>query len=712
MVDSIQNGAKEANAEKQGGLFLFRKAEYTFVPFSEIPAIEFEGHWEYRDGHAIGLDATAAIQIDLAKTSSVVGLFVNHDWSGKIKVTVNERETDCFDLYSPIHYRRCLPLFSAMEPSRATLKITSLGGNPYSRSNQTVFLGIFLLNDEATALLDPTRRSGESSDTHDASGQESAADFVELQVHMVDRYRQKIADQGLRFEEEAKRRWSKYRMRFGEMLVYTSPGDRVLDIGAGYMEPEFLKSVILAQQLDYWAQDIDPRAIEHNRATFAVCGVEPDQAREGKNTDLQYPDNFFDIVFSSHCLEHSDDLYTTFAEIYRIVRPGGHLFFAVPFGYDDAIEHLYAIDIDGWYALARHHGFEVINQHIGNIYPENNHDLVIVARKPAEAIPASEPVLVNSGTTPSLIDRFRTTPVGAIFQDNTPVSIHDPSLAWLDLPPQEFLDYAVGLPREEYDRLPDDPKTFQNNPTFLLAQVHRIWLTVRKIGQHLSSEPTAVAVDLGAYPFAVDIAIRDYLQRSCRLAATINQALSAAAVRSLESRGIELIPVNLDPRVKVETALPGMSDHLPFEDAAVDFVIFAHVVEHLYHPRQILEEIFRVLKPGGKLLLTTDHAFMLGGLLNYLNNGHYLHEPVEGTAAMVFHDWRGHVRFYSEGDLRTLIEACGGGIVECELHEVLYNSIPEKYFVEPQTQMPRWRATLLTEFPALRNEILIVAAKV
>ena len=78
---------------------------------------------------------------------------------------------------------------------------------------------------------------------------------------------------------------------------------------------------------------------------------------------------------------------------------------------------------------------------------------------------------------------------------------------------------------------------------------------------------------------------------------------------------------------------------------------------------------------------------------------------------MVFHEWRGHVRFFTEGDLRKLLECAGGRVVECRLHEVLYNSVPERYFVQPNVAIPGWRASLLTEFPALRNEILMVAEK-
>ena len=154
-----------------------------------------------------------------------------------------------------------------------------------------------------------------------------------------------------------------------------------------------------------------------------------------------------------------------------------------------------------------------------------------------------------------------------------------------------------------------------------------------------------------------------------------------------------------------------MKNYLPLDDNSIDFVICSHVIEHLYHPIDILCQAQRVLKPGGAILLTTDNAFLLHGLLNYLLSGDHLHEPVSGTAAMAFHEWRGHVRFFSVADLRTLLAAADLDVVDCEFREILYNSLLEAYFTEPVRTFPSWKAKLLSDFPHLRNEILLVATK-
>ncbi len=49
---------------------------------------------------------------------------------------------------------------------------------------------------------------------------------------------------------------------------------------------------------------------------------------------------------------------------------------------------------------------------------------------------------------------------------------------------------------------------------------------------------------------------------------------------------------------------------LPLSDASMDFVLSTQVLEHVEEPQIYLSECFRVLKPGGRLLLST-HGMMM-----------------------------------------------------------------------------------------------------
>ncbi|NLE82464.1 MAG: class I SAM-dependent methyltransferase [Rhodococcus sp.] len=58
------------------------------------------------------------------------------------------------------------------------------------------------------------------------------------------------------------------------------------------------------------------------------------------------------------------------------------------------------------------------------------------------------------------------------------------------------------------------------------------------------------------------------------------------------------------PRVEM---VHGNLAELPLEDASVDVVVNFQVIEHLWDQAQFLRECFRVLKPGGELLVSTPN---------------------------------------------------------------------------------------------------------
>ncbi len=48
---------------------------------------------------------------------------------------------------------------------------------------------------------------------------------------------------------------------------------------------------------------------------------------------------------------------------------------------------------------------------------------------------------------------------------------------------------------------------------------------------------------------------------------------------------------------------------LPFADASFAVILCTEVLEHCFNPHQVIAEFYRVLKPGGKLILTTRFIF-------------------------------------------------------------------------------------------------------
>jgi len=76
------------------------------------------------------------------------------------------------------------------------------------------------------------------------------------------------------------------------------------------------------------------------------------------------------------------------------------------------------------------------------------------------------------------------------------------------------------------------------------------------------------------------------------------------ALKLARKRGVQARKADLEKR-------------LPFKNNTFDLIIFCQVIEHLFNPDQALQEIYRVLKKGGSLIVTTPNlaAWFNRGLL-------------------------------------------------------------------------------------------------
>jgi len=74
------------------------------------------------------------------------------------------------------------------------------------------------------------------------------------------------------------------------------------------------------------------------------------------------------------------------------------------------------------------------------------------------------------------------------------------------------------------------------------------------------------------------------------------------------------------------------AESLPFPDNCFDLVFSREVIEHVISPEDMMKEIYRVLKPGGKAVITTPNAdsLNLGHILDKFNKkfGTHIWEPV------------------------------------------------------------------------------------
>lgn len=244
---------------------------------------------------------------------------------------------------------------------------------------------------------------------------------------------------------------------------------------------------------------------------------------------------------------------------------------------------------------------------------------------------------------------------------------------------------------------------------FLLSQTHRLWLSSKLIVAH--STPSDSIIDFGSFPFFVPLSLRDYFSHRGTLTATCIQQLADDHRDFLSQYGIDTDILDLDPHVidfRDDRIIP---HHLRANDESQDVALLLHVIEHLYHPLNVLKEANRVLRTGGHLIVTTDNAMMLNTLLNYISGCGFISEPIQQTAAMVVHDWRGHVRFFTADDLRTIVESCGFRVKEVGFEEVFYEVFHEEYFLEPRPVLSNWRKRILRHNRCFANDVYLVAEK-
>lgn len=83
-----------------------------------------------------------------------------------------------------------------------------------------------------------------------------------------------------------------------------------------------------------------------------------------------------------------------------------------------------------------------------------------------------------------------------------------------------------------------------------------------------------------------------------------------------EYDGIECIKVNA-------------VDRLPFDDNSFDIVYAIEVAEHLQNPYAFIGEIHRIVKPGGKILLSVPNILNISSRFSYFMHGfHDMFEPL------------------------------------------------------------------------------------
>jgi SAM-dependent methyltransferase len=139
---------------------------------------------------------------------------------------------------------------------------------------------------------------------------------------------------------------------------------------------------------------------------------------------------------------------------------------------------------------------------------------------------------------------------------------------------------------------------------------------------------------------------------------------SADALRQARARGLALI------RAGVE------GSGLPLASASADVVIMSEVIEHLVDTDAALDEAFRILKPGGSLLLSTPNlaAWYNRGLLALGVQPVFSEVSLRGVFGRPGSQVAGHLHMFTRRALTGLLAARGFDSIRVE--GARYHDVP------------------------------------
>ena len=103
------------------------------------------------------------------------------------------------------------------------------------------------------------------------------------------------------------------------------PGERVLDLGSGAGTDSLVAARMVGSEGSVTGIDMTPEMLDKARRSAAEMGVKNVEFIESEAETLPFADASFDVVISNGVIDLIPDKDTVFAELYRVLAPGGRL---------------------------------------------------------------------------------------------------------------------------------------------------------------------------------------------------------------------------------------------------------------------------------------------------------------------------------------------------------------------------------------------------
>ena len=104
-----------------------------------------------------------------------------------------------------------------------------------------------------------------------------------------------------------------------------TPGERVLDLGSGAGTDSLVAAQMVGDDGSVTGIDMTPEMLAKARSAASAMGVGNVEFVESEAEHLPYPDASFDVVISNGVIDLIPDKDAVFAELFRVLVPGGRM---------------------------------------------------------------------------------------------------------------------------------------------------------------------------------------------------------------------------------------------------------------------------------------------------------------------------------------------------------------------------------------------------
>ncbi len=276
-----------------------------------------------------------------------------------------------------------------------------------------------------------------------------------------------------------------------------------------------------------------------------------------------------------------------------------------------------------------------------------------------------------------------------------------------ELTRHHFLDVLKTYQPSAYESFGEKDARFKVDMHHALKCRDRLHVALRSGLRMLPSDKQSI-VDLGPFPGSLLRLLRrvEYTKSAQLYGAGL--MVSGDFIEFMQQDvQADIMTVDLDP-MGGHFQGKGYSDKVPLPDHSVELVFALEIIEHLTSPFHLLAEAYRILRPGGHVVLTTPNVTRIGNIFKLLIG----RTPNDRLAPPGYNnpddEWRPHAREYAMHELAYMLCQTGFRIAE------------SRYFLGEDTQNCRqsvsqhginWAKWPFYIVPHLRGSLLIVGRK-